>query len=60
MDRIVMLADGSAEAAGTHEELLATSTYRALLAARCAEEVPSISSRQGLRAETAPVPEELR
>ncbi|MFI5724722.1 ABC transporter ATP-binding protein [Streptomyces cyaneofuscatus] len=61
VDRIVVLADGSVEAAGTHEELLATSpTYRALLAAHSAEEIPSISSRHGLRAETTPAPEELR
>ncbi|MFF2539431.1 ABC transporter ATP-binding protein [Streptomyces cyaneofuscatus] len=57
VDRIVVLADGSVEAAGTHEELLATSpTYRALLAAHSAEEIPSISSRPGLRAETTPAP----
>ncbi|MEU3209249.1 ABC transporter transmembrane domain-containing protein [Streptomyces cyaneofuscatus] len=61
VDRIVVLADGSVEAAATHEELLATSpTYRALLAAHSAEEIPSISSRHGLRAETTPAPEELR
>lgn len=61
VDRIVVLADGSVEAAGTHEELLASSpTYRALLAAHSAEEIPSISSRHGLRAETTPAPEELR